>query len=356
MSFSTELKPFFSRLIGTNPRPVYGNDPSLFSKWKEKTTERTLASLEHTKSLSSLLQLLGRERQEIAIQTKTIQAEKFGLLRTEKLPDETATLTHLLDDRYSEINQKLMAYFHDFVIPIFSQPVDVAQCIFQTESTRYTIDKFDPRKIGYLAYQILNANPRTQEDCDRINSTSDLLNCIGGTADMVNKGLRLPNIAMPQSPDIGPLTIGPLQFLVATTEVKVNGKWRLATRHIVWLNQPEPGPIKKKTIDYFRRFGFATLVHSPRHELKDSLESLEPLTQKLLQPYKDRAEFQKDLATWEYRLFNAMPYYRGSASIIEIMREALCRKHKEKTPNRKDTDAMFIPFIEAYLRDSAAGR
>jgi len=324
---------------------IYG-DQSLFKPWREGCVAETANFIRESRGdlvgkeggLIQLLSKIGESRWVAASKMGTSQAEKFGILRTVPLKDENTTLTHLTSPRYREFNQKLRVQFAN-LFPQFQR--GEKSVVRETEFSRVTVQKFDREE-----FERMLAKAQTpcygQKAADKANEAIELLNSLGGLCDLV-KAFEFPGLKMPSHPDMGPITVGPLQFLVGTVEVNVDGVWKKMTRHATWLNAPDRGPIKQDAIEYFKKFGFATLIHSPKKDVAFHLKALEPLTQKLIgHKYDSSEEFQRDLRLWDHRLYHAMPYYRGSASGIEILREAICLVQGQEVPVRKDIDALCI--------------
>jgi hypothetical protein len=331
---------YYKNTKPANTVSVYG-DQTLFQQWKTACVRETRLQ---EMDLFPLLKKLGEKRRAIAEKMDSEHKYKFGLLRTEYLPEEPSTITVLTAPRYREANQRLKIQFFD-LLPFFKQ--NVTRCTFETEHSRYTIEKMNRARIQELLAK-LRIGPKMDKEIDDFNALTSLLNCIGGIAAVVY-AFKLPDLQRPSSPDLGPLSIGPLQFLVGTIEQKVAGTWELSTRHVAWINQAHQGPIQEKAIEYFKTFGFITIAHSPREKVLAHLKGVKTLTQKLVShPYAEDSAFQKDLAEWEYRMFHAMPYYRGSASVIEILREAICKNQNKEVPKRTDLEALSWPFAKTY--------
>lgn len=327
----------------------YG-DQSLFTEWKKRCTDDTLSYFQQARQdlakgfFIQLMQRLGRERNSIAQQMKSPSAEKFGLLRTVDL--ENSTVTHLTAPRYREFNQKIRNQFANSFLH-FQQNLDPV--VVETDFSRSTLEIIDRSKLQEMVL-IIGRKPHSEEEVLKANERIALLNSIAGVSDLVY-GLQLPHLQQPDKPDIGPMKIGPLQFLVNTIESKIKGKWKTMTRHLLWLNQSEAGPITNQAIDYFKRCGFVTLLHSSKADLPFHLEAIENLTKELItSQYENPRLFKRDLGVWEFRLCHSMPFYRGSQSVLEILREAICRFQNQEVPNRTDADALSSTTLESYLK------
>ncbi len=332
---------------------LYGPQ-DLFKSWKLTCIKNITHSLQKLRKcdfktcLYPTLLAIGQERNKIAALMQTSHHEKFGLFRNDDLCvsrwREYTTQTHLLPCRYREFNQKMRSLFFLFM-PLFQYNVD--KCCFETDFSQYTIEKIDQTRLKSLIERA--RKPLTLRDnVDRVsqNHLIELLNVLGGVHDMV-RNLKLPGFDLPQFPQIGDI-----QFLVGTIKNKIEGEWQLLTRHITWIKQSHSGPVEDEAIDYFKRYGFATLCHTPRSSIRHLIDKhLEGLTKQLIQKsYEDSKEFKRDLAVWEYRMFHVMPFLRGSTNSIEILRESICNLLEKELPTTTDEDAFIQPFLETYIK------
>jgi len=327
---------------------LYG-DQEQFQKLKGESVERVMKELGIIRSfpaqkkgtLLPMLKSLGEKRRMIAQKIGTEDYEAFGRLAVAPLlqPKAITCLTH---PRLKEFNQKIRSLFHKAI-----KEDKVGQRVVDTNFSRYTIERFTPNVIRALFTQATEDYRKSPVQNPKI----DLLDSFDDISETV-KAADLPGVKIPDKPDVIPYTIGTLEFLVGTVEAKMKGEWKVLTRHVVWLNNPsgEKGAITDEMLAHFERYSFATLLHTPRPEVEADLVALDKLTDKLIRnEYKNPKEFDRDLAFWEHRLFHIMPFDRGSASIIEIFREAICRIQKRDIPNRRDEDAMAEPDVEKYI-------
>lgn len=332
---------------------IYG-DQSLFKSWREEAVHKVVARFREleigssTDFFTDLLKELGDERHHIAAKMNSRNADRFGVIRTTFLRDEHTTLTHLTASRYREFNQKLRQQFTQF-FPIFQQ--NIGSFSGETELSRYKVEKIDCRKLTQIVREVTQARPSTEEEMLKVNESIALLNTIGGISELVYL-LDLPGLKPPKvfDPALGGLRVGALQFLVGTIEVKMQGRWRTLTRHVAWLNQKNLGPLEAGTVEYFKRVGFVTLMHTPRESLSFHIDELKAATKKLISARYETPElFKRDLAAWEFKFSHVMPYYRGSRSVLEVLREGICRFRGFESSATPEAEILSYPFFESYL-------
>lgn len=330
-----------------------------FAEWKKRCTDETYATLQQLackKSVTGfevmqtdylllrLLEKAGQERRELAWKMHSFSAEKYGLLRTTPLEGEE--ITHLSGPKHRELNQYLRIRFAKF-FPRFQENVESFGPA--TSISRHTVERIDSVRLRELIAQVERAPYLSEEENQKNNELVALLNAIGAVSDYVYT--LFPDLQRPEELDVGPLRIGSLQFLVNTVESNISDQWKTLTRQITWLNQEHVGPIEERTRDYFEQYGFVTLLHSPREDLPFHFKTLENLTQRLATfTYQTPKEFHRELAVWDFLLFQIRPFYRDSAVIVEIVREAICRWRGETVPDRIEEQALSSLFIEAYLK------
>ena len=349
--------PYFDLHIASKAKSRYG-DQELFAKWKAKTIQETVQALHNTKIagsqnhpshfLARVLEDLGKKRGVIA---KTQGSDKWNEFGIDRRVQEQYIFTILLNFQYRESNQKLRKFFYDF-FPFFQQEkFPVHRVEINTSYSRFTMEKLDQKELcermeeARTTFVVKKGTPleEIRKIEARLNDRVRMLNALGLIQEVI-RSLKLPDIQLLPSP-----SVGSLQYFIGTIETKVGGQWRVLTRQVAWIKQEEPGYLRPEAIDYFIRYGFTAWIHTPKEEINPLIESLEGKVKDLIY-CEDPSVNRNTLSFLVYRLFHATPYLRGSASIVEILHEAICKLKGLPLQTVKDEDALICPFIERYMR------
>lgn len=341
---------FEARIGGGSRESLYGADQAVYQRWREKCVDQVVAG-EAGRTLGEIIAHLGNERCRIARELGSQNAEEFGVSRCDPRRGQQATLTHLASARYGKLNQKLRAAFLER-FPFF-QESDQATKVEETPYSRVTFQRFDQARISREITELYSGKFKgTQDQADEL---VELFNSIMGVYEQ-NQHL-FPDVGLPP---VDPTKIvqilerSPLQFLVAKIETKVKGDWKPLTSYMTSIVQSDKGPILQSAVEYFKRRGFITLKHTPRSEIKVQVQAVERLAKKLLnESYDDPKAKLRDISFLQYRLFHLTPYNRGSASVVEIIMEAIYKKHGFSEVQIEESEAFSQLFIEQYINELA---
>jgi hypothetical protein len=346
-----ELRKAFDDLIGSeDSKKLYGKDQERYQKWREDCVERVAAG-KFGCSLESILAHLGRERGKIAEELDSYKAEQFGLSRRDPDLGDKSVLTHLISERYGKLNQNLRKVFQER-FPFFQENMGTTK-IEETPYTRVTFERHDSSRImreinEYYAGKFKGTKEQS-ETC------VELWNGISGIYDQIQAlypDLKLELLDPEEVPRI--IGISPLQFLTAKIEAKVNGVWKPLTTYLTWLSQPGSGPIQETAIEYFKRRGFVTLIHTPRDAIDSHIHAVDSYVRKLLTATcANPNEKVRNISFLQHRLFHLVPYNRGSTSVVEIIMEAIHKKQGLPKLQISDTDAFSQLFVERYMSEFA---
>ncbi len=326
---------------------MYG-DQTRFQAWKSECVGIIFRSLgssraqdkdEFSQSFNKLLRGIGVTRQALVG-----MHPEFGVWRRE------AKKTPLIRSQYRTANQKLRMLFAS-CMPRFghSKTDDQPESYtFGDKFSRYTIRRYTQshQKLMYdlaLTFRYVNGSYGPEEE-DKIQ----LLETMRSIRREITAVLQLPELVAEE-----PLSIqegrSQLQFFVGTISNQIEGEWVPLTRHITWIKQKERGPVTDAAMRYFEQYGYVTYFHTDMQQFDPLLRSIANISYRLVQP--DPKKFKADLAALDYRLFHGMFFERGSESITEIFREAICQLQQQPVPTAKGESALTEPFLEKYVND-----
>lgn len=328
---------------------MYG-DQDLFQDWKQQCvaaisrefeTYRAIEDREKFyQSITSMIRELGTSRQVLG------SHPEFGTWRKE------AEKTALVRMQYRPANQKLRILFAS-CMPRFGHNETETQpesYTFGDKFSRYTIKRYTQshQKWMYdltLSFRYLKGEYGPQEE-ERI----ELLDTMRSIRREVISDLKLPELATENARSI-PEGRSQFQFFVGTISNQVEGEWVPLTRHITWIKQKEPGPVTEAAMDYFKQYGYVTYLHTDKQQFDPLLRSIVNISHRLIQPNPDVKKFKADLAVLDYRFFHAMFFCRGSETITEIYREAMCQLQQQPVPKTMGEDALAEPFLVQYVNN-----
>jgi hypothetical protein len=330
---------------------MYG-DQVRFQAWKSECVGVIFRSLEsfHAQDKDEFSQSFNKLFRGIGIIRQALAGmhHEFGVWRRE------ARKTALIRSQYRTANQKLRTLFAS-CMPKFghSKTDDQPESYtFGDKFSRYTIKRYTQKhqKLMYdltLTFRHVKGGYGPEEE-DKIQ----LLETMRSIRREITDGLQLPELVAEE-----PLSIqegrSQLQFFVGTISNQIEGEWVPLTRHITWIKQKERGAVTDAAMRYFEQYGYVTHLHTDMQQFDPLLRSIVNIAYRLIQPNPEVKKFKADLAALDYRLFHGMFFERGSESITESFREAMCQLHQQPVPTAKGESALTQPFLVNYVNDPA---
>ena len=318
------------------------------------------------------LALLGDQRNQIAVERESKNADLFGIRRDLTTSFAGPCAITSLCRPYDTYNQRLLPVLQQHLSTMRHTPR-----VFQQTELRIPSESCMNRKtfmdIQIFTYEnqaafVLNS---TLEECQRLHSiysSEPFDTTISPTDFFLN--LTSNKEALQQIKRVSIEDYKKIKLLLAmsymkrkfegrksdwvlvTTRTEVNGKMYALSQYITWMNRDfQHDPVEQMTYN-----SIITLLHQDPFLIVDMLEDIAKLFKQVIEwDGIDRQELINHVALLQYEFAHAMPFKRGSAAISEWLEMIIYRYHGFSLNYTQSTkvnlEALTQPlkqFIEQY--------
>lgn len=343
-------------------KEAYG-DSNLFPELQAKAVDELAQMLTKMKGNRKDIQKNYREflkkaaelRGDIAVKTGTPDAEKFGVVRKPNNGMECFD-TYLYAPNYAKTNEKIKKWILLYISKLEKGSLSDRAML---GDSRYVIKltrmKFDldarlkvlntwERQLGNKSFvesekkNDLNENMFAEMVSDEYcKKQRVLLNRFHAT----KKWPILPVIDL-----YDPNTY----VYCGRIEQKINGEWRVFTRHFAMIRCQPDGTIAPENLEHFKLNGFATLLHTNPEDFRHHDVPMAQLLDKFLDDKTPSEELPNLIRDFEYRLHHICYLMRGSAAMNETMIEAIKKACCPQYNAKGNLEALAQPFLTNYLK------
>ncbi len=339
--------------------PLYGNS-GLYPDLKRSAIATLSATVKQMRRVfrdselddmtyyEAVLGQAGRLRGEIASKTGTPNQELFGVSREGMAPVQNL-LTFLTNDTYKETNKKVKEVILTHLPQVkewnkwYSVENGDSRYTFQVAEDNFELEEYKKQKTDPAVF---NPAPKAVLESgayvdprERVYISDALHIYKFKTRTNFENFKGLPNTRyILRDPNVS--------VFVGRVELKINGKWRILTRHVATL---QSGKFGKVDVAHFRLNGTATLIHLHQQEFFLHEPSNARLFNRILDLRTKEEELNPLIRALEYRLHHLCKFQRGSAAGNEIILEAVKNEISPTYTLKGNLEALAEPYLPNYL-------
>lgn len=328
-------------------------------------SKQCLATLFH-----EIIFSMGKQRQLIAQQHGTNNADLFGIRRDHEPFKDACTIT-CLNFHYKEYNDKLLSLFYEKMkhlkrTPIFFNDLETKEvygpCMNKTSSLELsiltnenqnkwtlTLDEENFKRIGGLCSLSLPNKPFERRDYTLLLTNKEAMKKLKQASFDDYKKIYLTNILV----DVKSRFKGiKSDWVFGVMRIEIEGKMIALSRYFFWLNRD----FVNDPIEKMKQNSTITLIHQDAFLIEKTLNDIARLFAEIVTlNSEDLNSIKNKSALLQYEFAHACPFARGSAAISEWIEMSIFQYHGYKvsynpkvSANLEALTTTFPTFIENY--------